>query len=199
MKAGAKLDQRRHAAIDADRPCRRFADPGDELQHGALARAVAANDAECYAIRDVERYSLQRLEYGVRTQTAQNAPGQQRALQRGKLLAPTVAAIDLVNIARFDRVHLHFLRQRVAQPVEDEVAYEERDDRRDGDGKQSIGLPEGTAPEEHLLVRDRQMGERIQVEQPPYARWSLGNRIDDRRREEPERQEICEKIAHVTK
>ena len=35
----------------------------------------------------------------------QDAPGQQRALQRRELLAPAVAAIDLADVADFDGVH----------------------------------------------------------------------------------------------
>ena len=62
MKAGAELDQRRDAAVDRDRARRRPADAGDQLQHRALAGAVATDDAERLAGGDVERHALQRFE-----------------------------------------------------------------------------------------------------------------------------------------
>ena len=41
MEAGAELDERRDAAVDADGAAGRLGDAGHELERGALARAVA--------------------------------------------------------------------------------------------------------------------------------------------------------------
>ena len=45
MEAGTELDQRGDAAVDAHRAARRLGDAGDQLQRGALARSVPADDA----------------------------------------------------------------------------------------------------------------------------------------------------------
>ena len=160
MEPGAKLDERRYPAIDAHRAGRRLSDARDQLQHRALAGSVAPDDAEGLSLRDVERHALQCLEHRVGTQVAQHAARQQRALQRRELLPAPVAAVDLVNVARLDRVHLDLLRKRVAQAVEYEVTDQEHDDRREGDGKQAGELGKWTRSEQHLLVRNRQVRER---------------------------------------
>ena len=105
VEAGAELDERRHASVDAHGARRRLADAGNQFQHRALARAVAADDSERLARRHVERHALERLEHRVGPEIAQDAARQQRALQRRKLLPPAVTAIDLVHVADFDRVH----------------------------------------------------------------------------------------------
>ena len=102
-------------------------DAGDQLQHRALAGAVAADDAE----RPARRRRRTTRPSAPRT----SRPGAGRAA-RGRTAArssacrtpaPAVAAVDLADVAHLDRVHAtrsHFLRQRVAQPIEDEVADE---------------------------------------------------------------------------
>ena len=54
MKAGAELDERRDTALHLDRTRCRLADPGNQLQHRALARPVASDDAERTPGLDVE-------------------------------------------------------------------------------------------------------------------------------------------------
>ena len=70
-------------------------------------------------------------------------------------------------------------------------------------------MPERAWVEEHLLIRDREMKERIQIEEPPeHGQQLLGDRvpellhrprIDDRRGEEPQRQHVREQIADIAK
>ena len=60
MKPGAELDERRDAAAAPSRAARRLRDAGDELQQRALARPVAADDAERAPARHGERDILQR-------------------------------------------------------------------------------------------------------------------------------------------
>src|SRR5262245_54234940 len=105
MKSGAQLDERRHAPLNAYAPRRWFAYPGNQLEHRALAGAVSPDDAECRALWHVEGNALERLEDRVGTQISQHTPREQRAFQRRKLLAATVATIDLVHVTDLDRVH----------------------------------------------------------------------------------------------
>src|SRR5262249_39319622 len=97
MKPGAELDQRRNAAVDANGALRRLGDAGDQLQRRALAGAVAADDAVGRASRDRERYVGGRGKRLAGLQVAQNAALQERALQRGELLA-AVAPVDLRDV-----------------------------------------------------------------------------------------------------
>ena len=105
----------------------RLGDAGDELQRRALARSVAADDAEGRALRHRERHVGQRRERLARLQVAQDAALQQRALQRRELPA-AVAAVDLRDVARARSPASYRLRERVAQPVEQPVAGEEQHD-----------------------------------------------------------------------
>src|SRR5206468_1907920 len=60
MKAGAKLDQRDGVPADADRSARRPRHPRNQLEQRRLARAVAADDPEAGALRDLDRDVVQR-------------------------------------------------------------------------------------------------------------------------------------------
>ena len=124
VESGAELDERRDAAVDAHRAARRLGDAGDELQRGALARAVAADDAEGRSLRHAERDIRQRRKRFARPQVAQDAPLEQRALERRELPA-AVAPVDLRDVRELDRGRHYRLRKRVAQPVEQPVAGEE--------------------------------------------------------------------------
>ena len=66
-------------------------------------------------------------------------------------------------------------------------------------------VPDGALKEEDLLVGDREVGERVQLQQRRLPLTGLGGsiekelRIDDRRREEPERQQVRQDVADVAK
>src|SRR2546421_5165539 len=105
MEAGAELDQRRDAAVHLDAAARRLRDAGDELEHRALPRTVAADDAERAAAGDRERHVFQRRERLIRLQVRDQAAREQRALQRRELLALRIAAINLGDVGHFDGVH----------------------------------------------------------------------------------------------
>ena len=94
--------------LTLDRAGRRLGDAGDQLQQRALARAVAADDAERPAARHRERHVAHRGERLVRPQVAHQAARQQRALQRRELLPPAVAAVDLRGVGDFDGVHVGY-------------------------------------------------------------------------------------------
>ena len=85
MEAGPELDERRDAALDGHGPGRGLRDAGDELQRGALARSVPADDAEGAARRHREGDVRERGERLVRLQIAQEARRQERALERREL------------------------------------------------------------------------------------------------------------------
>ena len=59
-------------------------------------------------------------------------------------------------------------------------------------------MADGVWKKQNLLVRNRQVGERIQIEEQLIRQhFLLEPRIDDGRREEPEHQDVCEDIADI--
>src|SRR5205807_4435104 len=102
MKAGAELDERRDAAVDAHDAAGRLRDAGDELQRRALARSVPADDAVGRPLRHGERDVGERRKRLARLQVAHEAALQQRALERRELTAG-VAAVDLRDVRQLDR------------------------------------------------------------------------------------------------
>ena len=62
VEAGAELDQRRDAAVDGAGALGGLEHAGDDLEHGGLARAVRAQDAEHVALADGERHAVERAE-----------------------------------------------------------------------------------------------------------------------------------------
>ena len=54
VEAGAELEERTDDAVDADRALGRGQDAGDDLQHGRLAGAVGADDADGFALSYLE-------------------------------------------------------------------------------------------------------------------------------------------------
>ena len=105
MESGAELDERRDAPFDLHGSRRRLRDAGNQLQRRALAGSVASDDAVGAPGRHGERHALERGERLVGLQIVDEASGEQRALQRRKLLASRVSAIDLRDVGEFDRVH----------------------------------------------------------------------------------------------
>ena len=143
MKAGAELDQRGDAAVDAHRAARRLGDAGDELQRGALARSVAADDAVGRSLRHRERHVGERRERLARLQVAQDAALQQRALERRELPA-AVAAVDLRDVGRarsrgVTTASANESRSRSKQPVAGEE--QRRSTRRRAPAATSSGRP----------------------------------------------------------
>ena len=60
VKAGADLEQRAHAAVHLGAALGRLGDARQDLQQRALARAVAADDAQHLALVQLERHVAQR-------------------------------------------------------------------------------------------------------------------------------------------
>ena len=77
-------------------------DAGDALEQRRLAGPVAADDAVGAALRHAEGHAAQRREGLVRLQVANQAALEQRRLQRGELLLPRIAAVDLRDVDDFD-------------------------------------------------------------------------------------------------
>src|SRR5262249_22616141 len=102
MEPGTKLDERRDTAGDANGAACRLRDAGDKLESRALPRPIAPDDAVSRALRNRERYILQRLESLLWLQVAHDAPLQNGALERGKLPA-AVAPEDLRYVRELDR------------------------------------------------------------------------------------------------
>ena len=62
VEADPELDEGSEATRDPDRPGVGAVDAGEQLQQGALARAVAADDAEELALADLEGDSVERVQ-----------------------------------------------------------------------------------------------------------------------------------------
>lgn len=62
VKPGAEFEQGRNPAIDRDAPGGRFENARDELERGALARAVVSNQADGFATVHSEAHLAQRPE-----------------------------------------------------------------------------------------------------------------------------------------
>src|SRR6185436_11845018 len=82
MEARPDLDQRRDAPIEADLSGSRRGDAGQQLEQGALAGAIRADDAKRFAARHGEVQIAQRPE-GTPIATAE--PSQPRARRRGRV------------------------------------------------------------------------------------------------------------------
>src|SRR5262245_30969510 len=197
MKTGSELDQRRHSTAHHDRARRWFTDAGNQLQHRALTRPVATDDAERATRGDVERHVIQRDQRFVGAQSAQAAAGEQGALERAKLLPSPITTVRLRDAAHLDRIHIefrrpeglrlpllattcgsrkpsgfrsYFLGKRIPQAIEHGVADYEHDQRRGTDHNETLPVTERARAEEHLLISDGQMRERVEIEEPAH-RW----------------------------
>ena len=91
MEAGPDLEQRRDAAVDRDRCRVGLDDAGEQLEQRRLARAVAADDADGLAVRDLERDAVERRELVVDAAPAAD----DRRLERR--LAAAVDAVALLG------------------------------------------------------------------------------------------------------
>src|SRR5262249_32845938 len=63
METGSDFEQTRDTAAQEHPPLRRLRDPAEDLQQGALAGAVAADDTEHFAPLDLETHIVERPEY----------------------------------------------------------------------------------------------------------------------------------------
>ena len=103
VEAGPELDQRGDAAGGLEAAGGRLEDAGDQLEQGRLARAVAADDAERLAARDLERDVLDRGDGLVPRQGLVAAAAQEGALQGAQLEAARRPAIALADVRRAHR------------------------------------------------------------------------------------------------
>src|ERR1700756_2476882 len=63
MKSGANLEQAGHTASKRHPPSRWFGDAAEDLEQRAFARAVATDDAQDFALLDLEADILERPEF----------------------------------------------------------------------------------------------------------------------------------------
>ena len=94
VEAGSDLEQRRDAAVDRDAARVGLDDAREQLEQRRLAGAVAADDADGLAVRDLERDAVERRELVVDAAAAAD----DRRLQR-RLAAP-VDAVALLGARR---------------------------------------------------------------------------------------------------
>jgi hypothetical protein len=102
MEAGAQLDEGRDAAAHHQAAARGPRDAGHQLQQRRLAGAVLADHAERGAGRDLEGHAVHRGEGLARRQVGQQAPGDERALERAELVPVEEAAVDLRHVPCLD-------------------------------------------------------------------------------------------------
>ena len=169
VEAGAELDQRRDAPVDAIRARWSAADAGDALEHRALAGAVAADDAVGAALRHREATrpaAPRRSRPACRSRI--RLPRQQRALQGRELLLVRVAPVDLRDVDERRWPASLTLPPRTSRAADRRRS--SRPGTRTIDATASASshrqCPYGPDVEQHLLIRDRQVRQRVQVQQP---------------------------------
>src|SRR5205814_3229923 len=134
---------------------------------GAFARAVPANHAERGTFRNAEGHLVERGEHVTRFEVTHQTALQERAFERRELPA-AVAPVDLGDVRQIDRVHawsLDHFRERIAQSIEQPVSGEKYSDRTDAEREQPTPVPVGSRKKQNFLIRDRQMRERVDVEE----------------------------------
>ena len=92
----------------------------------------------------------------------------------------------------------HFLRKAVPQPIEDEVPARKTTTDSRPSASQPFPVAERAVEEQHLLIRDRircVIGFRLSSH--AHVRRRLLHRVDDRRREKPERQQVAEQVLEI--
>ncbi len=125
MEAGAELDERGDRPLHRHRAGRRLRDAGHQLERRALARPVSADDAEGAARGTMNDTSCQGRKRLVGLQVANDAALQEGALQRRELPRRCNGGrSSMTSKARSPASH--GLRERVAQPIEQPVAGQER-------------------------------------------------------------------------
>src|SRR5688500_2334011 len=105
---------------------------------------------------------------------------------------PFVASSPLDAGSRKLEAFSYFFRERIAKTVEDEIPEQEERDGRGADGQQPLPVADRSLEVEDLLIRDREVRHRVQVQDPQLPVLHLVVRVDDRRREEPERHQVAE-------
>ena len=170
MKACAELDERRDAAVDGDRAFVGPGNAGDALEERGFARSVSADDAVGAAFGHAEGDAAKRGEGFVRLQIADQAAFEQGGFERGELLAPRVSAIDLGDVDDFmafiEATTYTFFCKAVPQSIEHKVSGEKDAERSRQQRHQPLPVPVRSDVEEHLLIRDRQVCHRVEIEKP---------------------------------
>ena len=88
METGADFQQRADAAVEIDLAGGGFGDAAEDFEQRALARAVAADDADDVALSDVEGHVAQRPERFLRGAPERMARAlEERFRQRGRPVA----------------------------------------------------------------------------------------------------------------
>ena len=103
MEPGAQLDQGRDPPPHVDRAAGRLGDSRHQLEQGALARAVPADQPDRRARRRLQRHAVDRPEHLARFELAGQTPPEQRALERRELAAVRVPPVQFRHVAQRDR------------------------------------------------------------------------------------------------
>src|SRR5579862_2145897 len=91
------------------------------------------------------------------------------------------------------------LRKRIPEPIEQPVPRQKQQHGPGAERQQPLPMADRTE-EQNLLIRDREVREGVEVEERLVALHAvLPPRIDDRRREEPQHQDVGEQIPDVAK
>src|SRR6185436_16680846 len=91
----------------------------------------------------------------------------------------------------------HLLRERIAQAVEQKVREQKQQPRSDGQRQQPLPVAEIAVEIQDLLVRNREVGKRVQVQIRLNRRGGKPPVIDDGRGKEPQRHDVREDVLDV--
>ncbi len=184
----------------AIRPDGGLEEAGDELQERGLAAAVRPDDAERLAARDRERHVRERgHDLGRRERRRQRAP-EERRLERAERARPPPLAVALREPLGATTADggLHTAsgyesrsRSKSAYPRKNAThAIARRRPHRDGSIHRRV--------EERVAPRVEERRRRVEPKERAHALLlDVGERVEDGRREEPERQGRREEVLHV--
>src|SRR4029079_12325064 len=89
------------------------------------------------------------------------------------------------------------LRERVAQPVEHEVREQKERDRGHAKRQQPAPVAERTLEKQYFLIRNGEVRERVQVQEPLAEIGRVLPRVDDRRGKEPQLDHVRQDVSNV--
>ena len=198
MDADAELEERRDAAVDLEGSLGRQRSSTQDLEQGALARAVHADDAERLARAELEADVLQRPLLAV-----PRPRGRRRAIRRGdrgragrsctacrargrRTRRPSGAAVTGGRPSRPRSAGTRASRAHSARAASDEL--------------REVRAQRGPAAvEQDLLIAEDEFVMRVQRDQEAHPTFQLARGIDDRREPEPELEQHGDRVRDVAK
>ena len=200
MEPRPQLDQGRDLALDRQPSGRGLGDSGDHFQDRALARAVFSDQAERLAFLDDKADVVDGRDDFVGPQRLKQVALDDGAFKRLETMPGRIFLIMPGDVIELDGGHQTSSgnesrrRSKTAYPIQNRIKPTNQGD------PQPLPV-EQPAEEEAVLVAVDDVGHRIEAEDPSEARMIFehrcSKRIDDRRGEKPEGQQVAENILDV--